>query len=183
MVSPLVSALLADVASTALLRVEAASNGSPINIRSTGHGFQSSDRVAIGGVAPNRFANGSWLIDRVDDDNFTLRDSSGSGGGATSGWISGPPRPRVLPVSGASNPGGSLPIVITSTNHQLVSGDVVAVHGVAGNRKANGVWSIRVLDDNRFELDNSRATAAYTPGSGSVDSAAAAGDLCRDSGD
>jgi len=166
---PLVSALLADVASTALLRVEAASNGSPINIRSTGHGFQSSDRVAIGGVAPNRFANGSWLIDRVDDDNFTLRDSSGSGGGATSGWISGPPRPRVLPVSGASNPGGSLPIVITSTNHQLVSGDVVAVHGVAGNRKANGVWSIRVLDDNRFELDNSRATAAYTPGSGSVD--------------
>lgn len=168
MSSQFISALQLDTAATTLLRVEDAS-GTPISIRCTGHGLQNGDRVYIGDVAPDRQANGSWLIDVVDADHFTLRGSSGAGG-ATSGWVMGPARPRTLPVTGATHPAGGKPIVVTSANHELVSGDVVAVHGVAGNRSANGVWSIRVVDDNSFELDASRGTGAYTAG-GTIDAA------------
>ncbi|WP_217591177.1 hypothetical protein [Burkholderia sp. GbtcB21] len=166
-----ISALQVDPAATSVLRVEDASADSPINVRCTAHGFQNSDRVFVGGVAPNRLANGSWLVDVVDADHFTLRGSSGAGGGAASGWAIGPARPRTLAMTGATNPAGALPIVVTSANHELVSGDVVAVHGVNGNRGANGVWSIRVVDDDRFELDASRGTGAYAAGSGTIDAA------------
>jgi hypothetical protein len=162
-----ISTLQVDAAANTVLRVEDAA-GTPINVRCTGHGFQKGDRVYIGGVAPDRLANGSWLIDVVDADHFTLRGSSGAGG-ANSGWAIGPARPRTLPLTGATHPSGGRPIVVTSANHDLVTGDVVAVHGVTGNRGANGVWSIRVVDDDRFALDGSRGTGAYTAGSGAVD--------------
>ena len=43
-------------------------------------------------------------------------------------------------------------IEITSIAHGLRTGDKVAISGVAGNVKANGVHTVTVLDDNRFLL-------------------------------
>ena len=41
------------------------------------HGFQNDDRVYIGGVVPARNVNGSWIVDRIDDNHFSLRNSLG----------------------------------------------------------------------------------------------------------
>jgi hypothetical protein len=57
-------------------------------------------------------------------------------------------------VSSASDPLLS-PIVITSTNHGLVSGDQVTI---TGNSVADGTWTITVTDANHFSLDGSLGT-------------------------
>ncbi len=165
-----ISALIADVAATTLLRVEDA-DGMPTRITCTNHGFKKDDRVYIGGVAPAVTANGSWLVDDPDDSHFTLRNSLGTGGHATQGWVMGPARPRTLTVTGATTPTGGKAIVVTSASHEFVTGDVVAVHGVRGARGVNGVWTITVLDDDRFELDASHGTGAYQAGTGEIDAA------------
>ena len=163
-----ISALIPDVAATTLLRVEDA-DGLPTQITCTNHGFQTDDRVYIGGVEPSVTANGSWIVDRVDDNHFTLRNSPGAGAHATRGWVMGPARPRTLTITGATTPTGGKPVVVTSATHELVSGDVVAVHSVRGARGVNGVWTITVLDDDRFELDGSHGRETYQAGTGKID--------------
>lgn len=56
------------------------------------------------------------------------------------------------------------PIVITSANHGLVTGNVVVVNGVKGNTAANGTWTITVLTANTFSLNGSASGGAYTSG-------------------
>src|SRR5262245_26893137 len=56
------------------------------------------------------------------------------------------------------------PIVITSNNHNLSTGDTVLISGVMGNTAANGTHRVTVLDANTFCLDDSSGNGPYTGG-------------------
>ena len=69
-------------------------------------------------------------------------------------------------ITGATNAG---PIVITSANNGLVSGETIYVNGVQGNGAANGTWVITVIDASHFSLIGSNGAitggnTAYTGG-------------------
>src|SRR5262245_18449376 len=56
------------------------------------------------------------------------------------------------------------PIVITSNNHGLATGMEIQVSGVGGNSAANGFWTITVLNENQFSLNDSQGNNNYTGG-------------------
>jgi hypothetical protein len=67
-----------------------------------------------------------------------------------------------LNVAAASN---ASPIQITtSTPHNYVSGDAVAIAGVVGNTAANGNWTIEMQDGTHFTLVGSVGNGAYVSG-------------------
>lgn len=67
-------------------------------------------------------------------------------------------------ITGATNAGVS-PIVITSANHGLATGNQVLITGVGGNTNANGTFIITVVDANSFSLNGSTGGPAnYTTG-------------------
>jgi YVTN family beta-propeller protein len=68
------------------------------------------------------------------------------------------------PTGAISDATDADPIVITSTDHGLDSGDQVHIDGVAGNTAANGVFFISVVNSDRFRLDDSEGSGAYTGG-------------------
>lgn len=68
-------------------------------------------------------------------------------------------------VTGATN---ASPIVLTAASHGYSTGDRVAVWEVLGNRAANGLWTITVLDVNTFELNGSTGAGTYTSGGSCV---------------
>lgn len=73
--------------------------------------------------------------------------------------------PRELPggiFNAFSSVGGQ--IGIFSEAHGLVDNENVAIGGVGGTVEANGIWTITVIDDNNFYLNNSVFSNAYTGG-------------------
>lgn len=56
------------------------------------------------------------------------------------------------------------PIVITSPDHGLTTGQVVIVSGVGGNTAANGTFEIERQDADLFSLLGSTGNGAYTTG-------------------
>ncbi len=55
----------------------AADNGSgEIRITATAHGFADGDKIYITGVTGTTEANGTWIIEKIDADNFDLRSSA-----------------------------------------------------------------------------------------------------------
>lgn len=57
------------------------------------------------------------------------------------------------------------PIVIeTATPHGLATDDWVAVVRVVGNKGANGIWQVTVVDPTHFSLQESAATEEYISG-------------------
>lgn len=68
------------------------------------------------------------------------------------------------PSGNVTNATNATPIVITSPNHGLTTGNVVTVSGVAGNTAANGAFNVTVIDANTFSLDGSAGNGAYTSG-------------------
>lgn len=60
-------------------------------------------------------------------------------------------------ITGATN---TAPIIITSPNHGLQTGDGVFTQGVQGNAAANGGWLITVLNTSQFSLDGSDGTTS-----------------------
>jgi hypothetical protein len=64
-------------------------------------------------------------------------------------------------IAGATN---ANPIVITSANHGLSTGNQIQITGVLGNIGANGTWTITAIDGNSFSLNGSIGTGAYTSG-------------------
>jgi len=57
-------------------------DASPINIQATAHGFSTGDQVVVVSHETNTNANGLWTVTKVDANNFTLDDSTATGGGA-----------------------------------------------------------------------------------------------------
>ncbi len=89
----------------------------------------------------------------------------------------------IAPVGGGFGGGGggpavtnASPIVISSANHGLATGQVVTITGVLGNTAANGTWTITVVDQNHFSLNGSTGNGAYTSGGSWTPTAAAAFD-------
>jgi uncharacterized delta-60 repeat protein len=68
---------------------------------------------------------------------------------------------RMGTITNATNTG---PIVITSANHNLISGTQVTISGVGGNTNANGTFAVTVVDKNTFFLNGSTGNGAYTGG-------------------
>jgi hypothetical protein len=64
-------------------------------------------------------------------------------------------------ITGASN---ANPIVITSNNHGLATGQGVFIRGVTGNTAANGIAIITVVDANNFSLNGKTGNGAYGGG-------------------
>ena len=64
-------------------------------------------------------------------------------------------------ITGATN---ATPIVITSANHGLQTGQVVAVSGVGGNTAANGTFPVVRVNANTFQLAGSVGDGDYTSG-------------------
>jgi photosystem II stability/assembly factor-like uncharacterized protein len=165
----LISTLEIDQGWMRVARVGGATPAAPIVVTVPRHGFRTGERVFVGGVESNRTANGGWLIDRIDDDKFSLRGSVGTGTGAAGGFVLGPSHPSTKPVQGATNPGAPQPIVITSAAHGFITGDIVAISGVQGNTAANRSWSIRVLTSDTFALVGSRGNGAHVANTGTID--------------
>lgn len=140
-------------------------NTSPINVGSVAHGLSTGNSVVISDVEGNTATNGTFTITVVDSNNFTLDSSTGNGGYSGGGkWVggSGPPFFSAA-ISGASN---AEPIVITSTEHGLTTGDAVTITGVQGNTAANGTWTIFRITADTFSLDESVGDGTYTASTG-----------------
>jgi hypothetical protein len=60
-------------------------------------------------------------------------------------------------------PPSGTPTSITATAHGRTTGDILALTEIGGNVKANGVWTITVIDANTFSIPVS-TTDAYTSG-------------------
>jgi hypothetical protein len=65
------------------------------------------------------------------------------------------------PVTGATN---ASPIVISSNNHGLVTGNVITLMGVAGNTAANGTFTVTNVSANSFSLNGSTGNGNYLAG-------------------
>ncbi len=65
--------------------------------------------------------------------------------------------PTLAAITGATN---AVPIVITSPNHGLQTGDTVFISGVRGNTAANGFWTVTFVNANQFSLNGSDGTAS-----------------------
>jgi hypothetical protein len=104
-------------------------------------------------------SNGTRLSLNNDDIRLALIDFEG--------LQSGSPVPYGKAVTGATN---ATPIVITSTGHGFSNGDIVLIVGVGGNLAANGVFKIKNVAANTFELtdpendNNIAGTGTYTSG-------------------
>jgi Bacterial Ig domain len=58
------------------------------------------------------------------------------------------------------------PIVITTNNHGLATGQQVLISSARGNTAANGIWTVTVVDANRFSLNGSTGNGTYVANSG-----------------
>jgi len=67
--------------------IVSSTNASPINVEVTAHGFATGDKVTINGHLVNTAANGTWVITKVDANNFTLDGSTGNGVGGATGCV------------------------------------------------------------------------------------------------
>lgn len=138
--------------------VTTASNTVTITTDSTA-GLVAGDQVVISGILGATAANGTFTIANVTANTFTL-----NGLTSTLAYSSG--GEWKLAITGASNPGGGQPIVITaSSTAGLQNGDLVEISGVAGNGNANGFYFISSVTATTFTLEGSDGSgAAYTSG-------------------
>lgn len=81
--------------------------------------------------------------------------------GAVEAAFGVPPPTATKAITDATN---AAPIVITATAHGYVTGQWINVASVGGNTNANGIWQIKRLTDNTFELVGSQGNSAYTSG-------------------
>jgi hypothetical protein len=163
--------------------VQAAIDSNPVVITSQNHGLQNGDQIIIQGMVNddptiNHPGNGLHTITRIDNNRFSLNLVDGTaagvlyvGGGA---WYvpdfksDGTIRGLVQIDMQTSAPQGTIrdatnagPIVITSPDHGLTSGERVRISNVLGNTAANGVQKITVIDDDTFSLDGTTGNGAY----------------------
>ena len=71
--------------------ITGASNASPIVISSTAHGLSTGDAISVSGVAGNTAANGVFTVTKVDDNSFSLNDTTGNAAYTSGGtWLPSP---------------------------------------------------------------------------------------------
>jgi hypothetical protein len=106
--------------------ITGATNASPIVITSPNHGLQTGDGVGVYGVLGNTAANyGNWTVTRIDQDHFSLNDSTGNGAYLGSGTWS-----RFGTITHYSATAGG-PVTLTSPNHRLQTGDQIYISSLS----------------------------------------------------
>lgn len=170
--------------------VERLLDTNPVTITSTNHGLTTGTQIMLQGIVNddpsiNHPANGLHTITRIDNNRFRVDLVNGlapgvlyAGGGA---WYvpefrsDGTIRGLVTVDMQASIPQGTIraatnanpgPIVITSPNHGLTTGQRVRVSNVNGNTAANGVQKVTVIDADTFSLDATVGNGVYDTSAG-----------------
>ena len=137
----------------------------PVVITCAAHGFVTGDIVAVSGVEGNAGANGSWPIQVLSPDTFSLQGSRGSGAYTAGGVVDGPRHPAPRPVTAAVNAGGG--VTVTVAGHGLINGDRVSVTGLPGINPPGNSARVVVIDNDRVRLAGMTMNAAYG-GAGAV---------------
>src|SRR5262249_45621742 len=110
--------------------------GDPVVLTTFGpHNLNTGDEVLITGLTGHYASlnNSDFYVTVIDATHYSLNGTRSNGSNL---------------ITGATNAG---PIVITSANHGLRSGDRVNISGVLGNTSANGGgWVVTVLNANQF---------------------------------
>jgi hypothetical protein len=142
--------------------ITGASATSPIVITSPNNNLVNGQQVKITGVQGLAGANGTFYVTNVNSQGFTLVNSAGTGTytANTGTWIAVPG--AITNVSG----NGVGPIVITSPNNGLQTGQQVTIRGVLGNLAANGTFYITRLNANQFSLNGTTGNGTYTADTG-----------------
>ena len=137
----------------------------PIVITCAAHGFVTGDIVAVSGVQGSAGANGSWPIQVLSPDTFSLQGSRGSGAYTAGGVVDGPRHPAPRLVTAAVNAGGGA--TVTVAGHGLINGDRVSVTGLPGINPPGNSARVVVIDNDRVRLAGMTMNAAYG-GAGAV---------------
>jgi hypothetical protein len=129
-------------------------------IRSRAHGLRKDEHVEISGVLGNSRANGIFAVlpHSTSKDWFALKGWYGTGNPLFEHRVGGGEWRKVARKGGilaASNTRGAT-VRVYSPAHGLQAGSRVQIRGV--NPRSNLVFTITRIDDDRFELDHSRAS-------------------------
>jgi hypothetical protein len=117
--------------------------------------------TAIGGQASRLV----WHAGRTASTDDKMLDYKGLGGTIERIHFQGRPvsgsgtEPPGSTITGATN---ASPIVITSVNHGLSTGNTVVVQDCLGNTTANGTWTVTRLTADTFSLNDSNGTSSGT---------------------
>ena len=116
--------------------ITAASNATPIQITSAGHGLSNGDIVRVGGVEGNTAANGYWAITTAGVDDFTLDSSVGSGA-----WTAGGTFVKLTAITDILARADQGPLGVTTTvSGGQATGTTVNVTAVTGFRVGDEIW-------------------------------------------
>lgn len=137
-------------------------------VTSLAHGLTTGDRVRISGAAGTGIGSTqSFKVTVLDADNYTLDGLAAVGPYDTSGGLA----TWTTNIVEDANDSGE--IVITSTAHGLLTGDLIRVVGMTITENgetqpssANGRFTVTKLTDDTFKLQDSEANGIYTDGSG-----------------
>ena len=147
--------------------------GAPIVITSNGHGLQTGQQVVIAGVGGTLAANGTFFVGTTTGNTFAIVDAAGTAiladdfyTAGTGAWIATPGI-----VTNVTKTAAGSPLVVTSFNHGLVSGQRITIANVAGAgaTAANGTFFITRLTADTFSLngtENSTFPVTYTARTG-----------------
>ncbi len=152
-----------------LVRIGAFYNNAEGDWKSRTGGRQNQPNGPFGGNA-GRMRNAQRLPDRTNSNfhGFFTDPEQGSGGlfaifGSIAGDIStitpgGPNTPIIISTAARNgfiqNASNATPIVVTSFQHGLTTGEFVEITGVQGNTAANGIFEITVLSPDTFSLQD-----------------------------
>lgn len=134
----------------AIIIITNATNATPIVITSVNHGLTTGANIDINNISGNFAANGSFYINVIDANTFSLFLDSA----------------LTIPTigTGAYTGGGVGQLVVAAAPHGYSSGDRVTIAGVNGNTAANGTFSIIVTSATQFQLAGTIGTGAYANG-------------------
>jgi len=162
---------------------------SSVVVTSFNHGLQTGTQIMLQGLVNddptvNHPANGLHVVTVLDNNRFRLNGVNGTAAkvgykGPSGTWYvpefqpDGSSRGLVTVDMQNTIPQGTIraatnagPIVITSPDHGLTSGQRIRVNNVNGNTAANGLQKVTIIDANRFSLDGSTGNGAYVTSSG-----------------
>ncbi|MEZ6127676.1 MAG: PKD domain-containing protein [Planctomycetaceae bacterium] len=141
-----------------------------VQVTSLAHGLATGDRVRIEGAAGTGISGtSSFKITVIDADTFSLDGVSVVGPYDTTGGLATWTKNIVENATVSAQD----EIIITSQNHDLVTGDQIRVVGMTitefgetRESSGNGLFTVTKLTNDTFLLQGSVANGIYTPGSG-----------------
>ena len=146
-------------------------SNSPIVITTSDpHNLCANDQVEITNVEGNTDANGTFIVTVINNRKFSLNGSSGDGDAAKGGFFRRTSA-MILESDDAGvaeirnqitgTTGARVPIVITSNDHGLSTGNHVEISGVLGNTAANGSFFVTTVGPNHFSLNGATGNGRY----------------------